>query len=195
MARISLDPPRTLTYRIGKWLTERKFGTMLDPARAMGHSPRVSTACALLELQIPRWKSVDRQIQDLAVMASAVAIGCPWCVDFGYWESHNHGIPAEKIEAIQNWSDSDLFAPLERLVLSYATAMTVTPPAVTDEMIDALREHLSERQMVELTMLVAVENMRSRFNAAVGLSGQGFRDRCEIAPSVPRDGAAEGGGT
>jgi AhpD family alkylhydroperoxidase len=193
MARISLDPPRTLTYRLAEWFTKRKFGTMLDPGRAMGHNMRVSTAYGLLETQVARWKSVDRRIQDLAVMGAAVAAGCQWCLDFGYWESHTHGIPAEKIEALPHWRDSDLFSPFERLVLDYATAMTETPPAVTDEMVEAFRGRLSEAQLVELTMLVAVENMRARFNSAVGLTGQGFKDRCEV-PRVGREGTVEGGG-
>ena len=29
-------------------------------------------------------------------------------------------------------------------------------------------------------MMVAVENVRSRFNSALGLTSQGFKDRCEI---------------
>ena len=29
-------------------------------------------------------------------------------------------------------------------------------------------------------MMIAVENQRSRFNSALGLHSQGFKDRCEI---------------
>jgi hypothetical protein len=29
-------------------------------------------------------------------------------------------------------------------------------------------------------MMVAVENVRSRFNSSLGLTSQGFTDRCEI---------------
>ena len=54
------------------------------------------------------------------------------------------------------------------------------PPAVTDEMVADLRRDLDDAQLVELTMMVAVENVRSRFNSALGLTSQGFRDRCEL---------------
>jgi hypothetical protein len=40
--------------------------------------------------------------------------------------------------------------------------------------------HLSEAELVELTAIVAVENLRSRINSALGLTAQGFKDRCEI---------------
>jgi alkylhydroperoxidase family enzyme len=64
--------------------------------------------------------------------------------------------------------------------MAYAEAVSLTPPAVTDEMVAALREDLDDAQIVELTMLVAVENQRSRFNTAMGLTAQGFTDRCAL---------------
>jgi hypothetical protein len=47
-------------------------------------------------------------------------------------------------------------------------------------MVAGLRGHLDDAQLVELTMMVSVENSRARFNTALGLTGQGFRDRCEL---------------
>lgn len=93
---------------------------------------------------------------------------------------HTHGISRGKIEAVPQWRDSELFDPLERLVLEYAEAMTDTPPTVDDELVKRLLDHLDEAQLVELTALVCLENVRSRFNSAVGLTGQGFKDRCEL---------------
>ncbi len=68
----------------------------------------------------------------------------------------------------------------EGIIVALAEAMTETPPAVTDEMVAGLREHLTEAQLVELTAMVAVENVRSRMNAAFGLTAQGFKARCEL---------------
>ena len=51
---------------------------------------------------------------------------------------------------------------------------------VTDEMVAGLRRQLDDAALVELTMMVAVENSRARFNSALGLTGQGFRDRCDL---------------
>ena len=114
-------------------------------------------------------------------MAAAASIGCAWCMDFGYWEATvNHSVPVAKIRAVPGWRDSEDFTALERLVLGYAEAMTATPPQVTDAMVAGLREYLTEAQLVELTAIVAVENLRSRINSAFGLTAQGFRDRCDL---------------
>ena len=38
--------------------------------------------------------------------------------------------------------------------------------------------------LVELTMIVGVENLRSRFNSALGLASQGFSESCRV-PNRP----------
>ena len=190
MARISLDPPQTLGYRLGARLSRRRYGVMLDPGAAIGHNMQVGRSYAIFELQVERWRQLDRGLKDLAVIAAAAAIGCSWCMDFGYWEATvKHSVPGEKIRATASWRDSDVFTGLERLVLEYAEAMTATPPGVTDEMVNALRGHLTEAQLVELTAIIAVENLRSRINSALGLTAQGFKDRCELPAADDRPGA------
>ena len=180
MSRISLDPPRTWSYRIGEWFLKRRFGQVLDPFRAQGHNMPVATAFAKLEQGAVKWRSLDPRIKDLADLAAATRIGCPWCMDFGYWVLHGHGIQRAKIEAVPEWRTSLLFDPLERLVMEYAEALTETPPVVDDDLVQRLRTHLDEAQFVELTAIICLENVRSRFNSAVGLTQQGFKDRCEL---------------
>jgi AhpD family alkylhydroperoxidase len=194
MARISLDPPKTLSYRIGTRVARRRYGVMPDPGAALAHNMPVGRSYALFELGVERWRSLDRGLKDLAVLAAAAAIGCAWCLDFGYWEATvKHEVPPEKIRAVPAWRDSEAFTGLERLVLEYAEAMTGTPPSVTDEMVERLRAQLSDAELVELTAIVAVENLRSRINSALGLTSQGFKNRCEVPSPGSRSGAASAG--
>ena len=88
--------------------------------------------------------------------------------------------------ALPRYHDSDAFDELEKLVLDYAVAMTRTPPQVDDELFAAMREHFGERQMVELTNMIALENLRSRFNIAFHMSPSGFSEGmlC-IVPELP----------
>jgi alkylhydroperoxidase family enzyme len=179
MPRIPLDPPRTPLYRLAEWYSRRTYGLVADPLAAMGHNPRVLVTDARFETSLARWRKLDPTLKAMAVMASAVSIGCSWCVDFGYWETTQRGIDPIKMRDVPRWRDSDVYSDLDRQVMAYAEAMTATPPAVTDEMVAGLRRHLDDAALVELTMMVAVENSRSRFNSALGLTSQGFGDRCE----------------
>ncbi|WP_042371674.1 carboxymuconolactone decarboxylase family protein [Streptacidiphilus neutrinimicus] len=181
MARISLTPPRTIVYRIAEWYSKRVYGDVLDPGKVYGHNTRVLLAYAGFERKVAKWRALDPQLKELAVMAAAARIGCSWCMDFGYWEAHKLGLPQEKLRAVPVWRERrEVFTPLELSVLEYAEAMTETEPTVTDEMAAALLKLLGEAAFVELTAMVAVENLRSRVNSAVGLVGQGFKDRCAV---------------
>ena len=191
MARISLDPPKTLGYRLGRWFSRRKYGVMLDPGAAIGHNMQVGRSYAIFETQAERWHTLDRGLTDLAVTAAAARIRCAWCMDFGFWAATvGHAVPAAKIEAGPAWRDGDLFSELELLVVAYAEAMTATPPEVTDEMVAQLGRHLSEAQLVELTAIIAVENLRSRINSALGLTALGFTDRGDPARAGSQAAAA-----
>ena len=184
MARIPLDPPRTLLYRLTEWYSRRRFGAVAEPAAAMAHHPRVLVSNVRSETSLEKWHALDPTLKDLAVMAAAVTVGCSWCVDFGYWVSTGRGVDPVKLRAVPRWRDSGVFTDTERAVLAYAEAVSATPPAVTDAMVADLRCDLDDAELVELTMMVAVENVRSRFNSALGLTSQGFRDRCEV-PATP----------
>jgi alkylhydroperoxidase family enzyme len=183
MSRIPMDHPRTPFVRFTEWYSKRKYGEVLDPGRAALHNRKVLTTLMLTEGSAARWNSLDPTLQALAQMASSAAIGCSWCMDFGYWVSTNDGVPADKLQNVPTWRDSDVYTDLERKVLEYAEAMTATPPTVTDELVESLREDLSDEQVVELTALVALENQRSRTNAALGLTSQGFKEFCELRPA------------
>lgn len=183
MARISLDPPRNPVVRVARWYSRRRYGRTMEPLMAMGHHPRALLTGSLFELGVARWKALDPGLKHLAVMVSAARIGCSWCLDFGHWEARELGLPMEKVRYAPVWREHrDLFSDLEQRVMEYAEAMTETEPAVTDEMARGLVRRLGEKAFVELTMMVAVENLRSRINSAFGLVGQGFSDECEVPP-------------
>ncbi|WP_420121083.1 carboxymuconolactone decarboxylase family protein [Nakamurella sp.] len=179
-ARVPLDPPTGWFARWIDRLIARRFGGPADPLRAMWHNPRVLRADLALEAGVSRLRTLPPHLGTLAQMTAAVQIECGWCLDFGYFLAHAQGVEPAKLEQVPTWRTSDAFTPLERRVMEFAEAATATPPAVTDGMAAALRADLGDDGLVELTMLVAVENLRSRFNSTLGLSSQGFSESCRV---------------
>ncbi|WP_422012945.1 carboxymuconolactone decarboxylase family protein [Reyranella sp.] len=80
----------------------------------------------------------------------------------------------EKLAEVTTWRDSTLFSEAERLALEYAERITYTDRKVDDALVDDLKKHFSEAQLVELTAAIAMENFRSKFNPALGIEAQGF---------------------
>ena len=78
------------------------------------------------------------------------------------------------MEALPNYRTSGQFSDLEKLVLEYADAMTLTPVEVSDALFGKLREKCTEAQLVELTATLAWENYRARFDHAFGVEAEGF---------------------
>jgi len=76
--------------------------------------------------------------------------------------------------ALPDFEHSSEFSATEKLILSYAIAMTNTPVDVSDELFQALRESFDERQLVELTSAIAWENYRARFDHAFAIEAEGF---------------------
>ncbi len=172
----------------------RRFGQVPEPFTVAAHSRPVLWATAVHESLVERtWTSLDVRLRELAVLRAALSVDCPWCVDFGAMLMDGHGIEPRKVEDLPRWRDSDAYDEVERLVLEYAEAMSTTPLQVTDELVDRLREHLSERQLVELTALVALENARARQNLALGIEPQRYASSCAVPRGLAEPKTSGGG--
>lgn len=182
MSRISLDPPRSTTTRLLGWYSKRRFGVSLEPSLAMGHQPKLLRTVGRFEMTVDKWDCAPRHLKHLAVATAAATVGCEWCMDFGYWMSINEGLDERKLRDLPRWRESTAYSDVERAVIEYAEAASSTPMTVTDEMVERLHETLDDAAIVELTMMIAIENQRARFNSALGLAQQGFAERCELAP-------------
>jgi 4-carboxymuconolactone decarboxylase len=126
-----------------------------------------------MELAQQRAREMPRETKQLARMLAALQVDCPWCIDIGILESRKLDIPEAKLRALLDYEHSALFTQEEGVVLHYAEAMTQTPLRVPDDLFDALKATYSERQIVELTFLIAWENCVARFNHALGIEADG----------------------
>jgi alkylhydroperoxidase family enzyme len=86
------------------------------------------------------------------------------------------GLTPEQVAGLSDWRPSKLFSEPQRALLAYTDAMT-RDIAVTDEVFANLRKHFSERQTVELTMLIGAYNMLTRFLKALKVDPEPPADR------------------
>lgn len=167
-----LDLFRRLTYRSAK----RMHGRPLEPTRTVAHHKRLLFGYGIVATALDRSRTVYPGLKHLVMLRTAQLVGCEWCLDFGSYLAQRSGCADEKLRELATWRESARFSDLERLALEYAEAMTRTPVEVSDELFAQLRVHLDERQMVELTMAIGLENLYSRSNWAFGLEGEGFSE-------------------
>jgi len=74
--------------------------------------------------------------------------------------------------------------------MAYAEAMSDTPVTVTDELSARLLDALGAPAMVELTTIVALANLYTRSNIALGVEAQGLSASCNLKPLAVASTAA-----
>jgi alkylhydroperoxidase family enzyme len=184
-ARIQPAPVTGVFGAIVKRYSTKLLGEVPEPVGVYFHNRPVLRAFLAISGKAQKWSACDENLKSFAHMAVAAQVGCSWCLDFGYFHSHNQGLDERKASQVPVWRTSDAFTPLERDVLAYAEAMTATPPTVTDAQFESLLEQLGEPAMVELTTQIALANLYTRSNVAMGIESQGFSSVCELALARP----------
>ena len=178
-------PPAEITGIRGaliKKVTRRRFGDVPDALGVMWHNRRVLKASMAMGMRSARWKACDEDLKTFAHMAVASLVGCSFCLDLGYFEAHNRGLDVTKARELPRWRESELFSPLERDVLEYAEATSLTPPTVTDELSARLLDQLGAPALVELTTFIGMSNQMARTNVVLGIKSQEFSATCGLAP-------------
>ncbi len=165
-----------------KRFSKKMLGEVPEPLGVYWNNPAVVNGYLAISSKAQKWDACDASLKSFAHMAVASLVGCTWCLDFGYFEAHNQNLDLEKAREVPRWRESDVFTPLERDVMEYAEAMSVTPPVVTDEMSARLLEQLGPAAMVELTAYIALANFYARSNVAFGVESDGFAKACGLKP-------------
>jgi alkylhydroperoxidase family enzyme len=86
------------------------------------------------------------------------------------------GITEDQLHDFAKFESSERFDDREKLVLRLAVVMTRTPATVPEDLYFALRNHFSERQLVELSAIISWENARARFNRTFNIAAEGFAE-------------------
>ena len=178
MARIEPAKPRGLdpVRRLTRWYTKRAYGRTMEPAEVWAHRRGLLLGISAAGFAVDKSRVLPARLKELAMLRSAQITECEWCLDFGSMLAQSAGVPAEDLRELSRWRTSARFDELDRLVLEYAEGMTRTPVQVSDELFARLRAHFDERQIVQLTMTIALENLYNRSNHALGITSQGFSD-------------------
>jgi AhpD family alkylhydroperoxidase len=177
--------PRKQAGLIGKFAyrsARRQFGRMMDPVSVYAHTPMLLAGYGAFEQATGRQHRVPERLKVLGETRAAAVVNCEFCVDIASHVAREAGITEAQLLAMPHYRESEEFDELEKLVLDYASAISRTPARVGDELFAALREHFDERQLVELTNVIALENMRARFNSAFDMTPAGFSEGMACVP-------------
>jgi alkylhydroperoxidase family enzyme len=180
--RIPQAELRGLYGFIVKRMSSKLFGEVPEPVGVAWNNRKALNLSFSIGRKMQKFDQCDENLKTFAHMAAAALIGCSFCLDFGYFQAHNEGLDVTKAREVPRWRESDVFTSLERDVMEYAEAMTLTPPTVTDELSGRLLTALGPAALVELTTVIGLSNFMARGNTAFGVTSQEFSSACGLAP-------------
>ncbi|MFQ5755905.1 MAG: carboxymuconolactone decarboxylase family protein [Acidiferrobacterales bacterium] len=170
--------------RLFFWNQKRRYGAVLGPARLWGRTPKVFIALALLYGALDRRSSpIEPALRSLITVRVSQINWCAFCVDINSATLLKRGVDRAKLAELANFEASPLFSEAEKAALAYSEAVTYTDHQPTARHYERLRGHFDDNAIIELTALVAFQNLSSKFNAALGVAAQGF---CAVAPHTAK---------
>nr|WP_249431711.1 carboxymuconolactone decarboxylase family protein [Enterobacter kobei] len=156
-------------------MQRKHFGAVLNPTRWWGRMPRLFWLVALFVGFLERRNArLTPQLRSLLMTRVSQLCHCAFCIDANSLRLAERCGALDKVQAVSNWPDSDLFSEQERAALAYAEAVTATPPRVDEAIKTALKRHFTDEVITEMTALIAFQNLSARFNAALDIPAQGL---------------------
>ena len=174
MARVSLideEDAAAQSELIGQ-LKGARGGRLINIYRLMLHSPALAKAWFELNQAVRYGTDLDGQSREIAVIRVAILNDVEYVLQaHGPAYALKEGLTPAQVQALADWQPSALFSDKHRALLAYTDAMT-RDIDVPDEVFKAVRAFFTERQTVELTLLIGAYNMLTRFLKALEVDAE-----------------------
>jgi len=175
--RIATPPGQAYPWyaRLILALQRRKYAAELEPARLWGRLPRAFVLVTLFNRWLDRRASpIEPGLRALIQARVSQVNWCDFCVDLNAAAALQRHVATEKLTALETFESSIQFSEREKAALAYAVAATDPAKGVDDACFARLRAQFDDQAILELTALIAFQNLSSKFNAALAVPAQGF---------------------
>ena len=146
---------------------EKIMGFTSNDALVMAHKPAILKAMLGLVQAVYAEGTVPLSLKKLVAVMTSSAAGCQYCQAHTQYGAMNEGIAPEKLAAIWEYSQSELFSDAERAALDVARTAAFSPNETTDEGFAELKKHYTEEQIVELVGVIAMFGFLNRWNSTM----------------------------
>ena len=164
MSRVSLVQKNQASPEVKELFQriEDNGAKVMNLYRAMANSPHVTRNLIKLGNSLMSKTDLSPKLRELTIMRIARLCDCEY-----EWAQHtsvalHSGVSQTQLDVIDSWKESDDFTDEERAVLQYVDEVAQNVK-VADKTFEALRQHLSERHIVELTLAIGWWGMLARF--------------------------------
>jgi len=172
MPRISLideNATPTIAALAGK-IRGARGGQLHVFYKALLHTPGLASAWFDFNNAVRFQTGLGDRVRELVILRVSALTGCDYV-----WSVHESkyagaaGLTPKEVGALRDWRKSGIYGGKESALLAYVDAVT-QDVAVADAVFDGMRNHYSEREILELTVLIGAYNMQARLLVALDIN-------------------------
>lgn len=148
---------------------EETLGFCPNSIKTMHHRPEIAYAFIEMNKAVMENKGrVTSALKRMIAYISSNTAGCRYCQAHAIRAAERYGAEQEKLENIWEYKTHPAFTGAEKAALDFAMTSSTVPNSVTDEIADNLREYWDNREIVEITGVVALFGFLNRWNDSMG---------------------------
>ncbi len=112
---------------------------------------------------------IDRKLRELIKIRTSIINGCAFCINMHTSDARKMGETEQRLYCVSAWRDCDFYTDAEQVALELTEHVTLIPTKhVPDELYNRVRIHFSERDYVDLVILINQINSWNRLSISMG---------------------------
>jgi AhpD family alkylhydroperoxidase len=106
---------------------------------------------------------IGSRLRALVELRASQINGCDYCVDLHSRESRLAGESQQRLDCLPVWKETTFFDERERATLDWVESVAlVSQTGVPDEIYEQAWRHFSDKELVDLTLIVSIINAWNR---------------------------------
>ncbi len=111
---------------------------------------------------------LDHKLIHLIKMRASQINGCAFCIDMHSKDARAIGETEQRLYELNAWRETPFYTDSERAALEWTESLTlVSETHVPDEVYENVRKHFSEKEIVDLSLIVGMINLWNRLAISV----------------------------
>jgi AhpD family alkylhydroperoxidase len=145
-------------------MVEAGMGFVPESMFTMAHWPELLQTFGGIAGTVLNSGEVDAGLKQLIAYVVSNAAGCKYCQAHTSHNATNRGVDAEKVRSAFEFETSELFDEAETAALRLALHAGMVPNATEPVHFRQLKEHYSDRQIVEIVAVISLFGFLNRWN-------------------------------
>lgn len=146
----------------------KHVGHMLNMFKTLAYNPDMLQGFLALNAALSKVE-LNPKYRELAYLKTSQLNRCAYCTHYHQQAASKVGLTHEQVAGVAEFAQNPVYDDNEKAVLEYTYAVTNDVRA-DEALVGRLREFLSDRELVELTVTIALANFTNRVNEALSIN-------------------------